>query len=116
MGDFNSNPMWDKQHKKFSHSMLNETLEKKFGLVSAYHTRNNSVIPGKEGADDSTFFMYGHRDKPFHIDYCYVPKSWTIECARIGSYDEWCNKEKVNKDKKSDHCPLIVDLLVTDTN
>jgi len=110
-GDFNSNPLWDKKHKKFNHSMLNEKLDREFNLVSAFHT-HNKVQPGLETGDESTFFMYGHKDKPFHIDYCYVPKSWTLECAKIGLYDNWCNKEKTSKDKKSDHCPLIVDLLI----
>jgi exodeoxyribonuclease III len=114
VGDFNSNPIWDKKHK-FNHSMLNKKLEKEFDLVSAYHT-HNKIHPGLETDNESTFFMYGHKDKPFHIDYCYVPKNWSIECAKIGSYDNWCNKEKINKERKSDHCPLIVDLLITDSD
>ena len=90
VGDFNSHPQWDKQHKKFNHSMLVEKLDKEFNLVSAYHTHNN-VQTGDQRREEPTFFMYGHKDKPFHIDYCYVPKSWMVECAKIGSYDNWCN-------------------------
>ena len=114
-GDFNSNPFWNSKHKKFNHTELNNTLENNFKLVSAYHAKHSSVLPGNEGVEHATFFMYGHQDKPYHIDYCYVPKDWTIDCARIGSYDDWCNKEKINKTKKSDHCPLIVDLIINDT-
>lgn len=115
-GDFNSNPRWDREYKKFNHSMLIEKLDKEFNLVSAYHKKNNTVQPGHEKEIESTFFMYGHQDKPFHIDYCFVPKSWTVECAKIGLYDNWCNKEKTGKEKKSDHCPLIVDLLIDDAS
>jgi exodeoxyribonuclease III len=113
-GDFNSNPQWDKMHKKFCHTLLNENLKKEFGLVSAYHAKNPSVLPGAEDPTHSTFFMYGHRDKPFHIDYCYVPENWEILDTEIGSYDEWCNKDTSSKDRKSDHCPLIVDLCIRD--
>jgi exonuclease III len=109
IGDFNSTPKGERENKKFNHNRLVERLGSEYNLVSAYHTKNNS-LHGRE--KDQTFFMHGHPDKPFHIDYCFVPKSWTIECAKIGSYDNWCNEEKIDKDKISDHCPLIVDLMM----
>lgn len=113
-GDFNSTPKVRGKNKKFNHHWLVETLERDFNLVSAYHTPT-TIQPGHESESESTFFLHGHRDKPFHIDYCFVPKSWTIKCTKIGSYDKWCNKEKQGEDKISDHCPLIVDLLIDDT-
>jgi len=103
-GDFNSNVKWDKQYKKFNHSKLISTLDAEFNLVSAYH-QHKKIIPGQN--EESTFFMYGHEDKPFHIDYCFVPKVWNIDNVTIGSWTDWC------KDGKSDHCPLIVDLQVS---
>jgi len=110
-GDFNSSPKVRVKNKDFDHPWLEGVLDQKLGLVSAYHT-HNQIQPGKETPDRSTFFMYGHRDRAFHLDYCFVPKNWTIDDAKIGSYDEWCNKEKIGTEQWSDHCPLIVDLLV----
>jgi exonuclease III len=106
-GDFNSNAIWDKINQKFSHSMAVNRLEQDFKIVSAYHKHHN-VRHGEE--KEKTFYMYYHEDKPFHIDYCFVPNSWNIETVTVGHFAEWC------KDKKSDHCPLIVDLQIPDSN
>jgi endonuclease/exonuclease/phosphatase family metal-dependent hydrolase len=48
--------------------------------------------------------MLKNRGRPYHIDYCFVPKSWTahIRSVDIGTYEAWI--------KYSDHCPLVVDL------
>ena len=50
----------------------------------------------------STFFMYRHKDKPYHIDYCFVSTDLLekIRAVDIGEYDVWT--------KYSDHVPLIV--------
>lgn len=112
-GDFNSTPKVKSNNKNFNHNTLVDILDQRFNLVSAYHV-HNKIQPGHESKDESTFFMNSNRNKPFHLDYCFVPKNWTIEDAKIGSYDDWCNEEKIGKYQKSDHCPLIVDLLIDD--
>jgi hypothetical protein len=42
--------------------------------------------------------------KPYHIDYCFIPEEWApdVQCVEIGSYAEW-------KDY-SDHRPLLVEV------
>ena len=102
-GDFNSNAMWDHLHKPFSHSRLVERLDQEFSLVSAYHNFHD-IKPGME--EENTFFMYYHEDKPYHIDYCFFPKTWSVNDVKIGTYAAWC------QEKKSDHCPLIVDVTI----
>ena len=39
-----------------------------------------------------------------HLDYCFIPKSWTEHLTKVevGTYDEWHSF--------SDHASLIVDL------
>jgi hypothetical protein len=47
--------------------------------------------------------MNGRQDRPLHIDYCFVPDTWTHRIAdvQVGTYDAW---------RDSDHRPLTVDL------
>jgi exodeoxyribonuclease-3 len=99
LGDFNSNTIWDSEHKKFSHTMTVEKLQNEFGLVSAYHNHHNE---GHGVERTPTFFEHRHKHEPYHIDYCFVPTSWQIKKVEIGAFDEWS--------KVSDHCPLIVDI------
>jgi exodeoxyribonuclease-3 len=46
--------------------------------------------------------MYRHKDKLYHIDYCFVSADLEerIQSVEIGDYDFWT--------KYSDHVPLIV--------
>jgi exonuclease III len=46
--------------------------------------------------------MYRHKNKPYHIDYCFVSADFAkkINDVRIGAYEEWA--------EYSDHTPLIV--------
>lgn len=98
IGDFNSNTIWDKIHRKSNHSNVVKRLEEK-GILSTYHLFHNQ-IQGKEA--HPTLFLYRHKDKPYHIDYCFASKSFTdnIENVEIGELDFWI--------KYSDHVPLIV--------
>jgi exodeoxyribonuclease III len=105
-GDFNSNPLLDRKNRKFGHRQLVTILDRDFGLVSAYHTFHDA-IPGVE--PENTFYQYYHEDKPFHLDYCFVPKRWEIAGVTVGTYDDWCREITAGKNR-SDHCPLIVDL------
>lgn len=101
LGDFNSNAVWDKEHPKhLNHSSLVERLAE-LGLVSAYH-HARGMAHGKE--EEGTFHLYRHKDKPYHIDYCFLPLSWAqqIEQVQLGAFETWA--------KHSDHLPLIVEL------
>jgi endonuclease/exonuclease/phosphatase family metal-dependent hydrolase len=47
----------------------------------------------------------GKRDGgSYHIDYCFVPESWTksISAVELGGFDDWVHL--------SDHVPLIVEV------
>ena len=97
-GDFNSNVIWDKLHRKSSHSMVVDKLVD-FNIFSAYHKFLNQV----QGMEiHPTFFMYRHKNKPYHIDYCFASADFIdkLENVEIGTHEEW----KVH----SDHNPVII--------
>ena len=101
LGDFNSNTIWDGIHKKFSHTMMVEKLRNEYGLVSAYH----DYLHEEDGAESiPTFFEHRNQQEPYHLDYCFIPKSWKIKKVEVGKFDEWS--------EISDHCPLIVDFSI----
>jgi len=99
-GDFNSNKIWDyKRPSHLNHSGLVQSLAA-LGLVSAYHQ-----FHGEDQGSESrpTLYMLKKQDRPYHVDYCFVPQSWTahIKSVDVGTYEAWVNY--------SDHCPLVVD-------
>ena len=101
LGDFNSNTFWDGNYpSNANHTALVERLHK-LGCVSAYHH-----FYGEEHGSESrpTYFQYNHRDKPYHLDYCFVPRAWAPRIRRIvvGTHDQWR--------RWSDHRPVVVDL------
>lgn len=101
LGDFNSSSIWDKKHPKhLNHSALVARLSA-YGLVSAYH-HDRATQHGKEL--ESTFHLYRHKNKPYHIDYCFLPLPWAnqIQQVELGAYDTWA--------RHSDHLPLTVEL------
>ena len=101
IGDLNSNAIWDREHPAESnHSALVRLLHLD-GLVSCYHhffaeTHGSETRP--------TYYFHWKRERPFHIDYCFVPASWASRIARVevGDYDSWSGH--------SDHRPLLVDI------
>lgn len=98
LGDFNSNKIWDRQHKEKNHSSVVKLLEDK-GIFSTYHLYYKQT----QGAEKHpTLYMYRHKDKPYHIDYCFVSADIAekIKSVEIGDYDFWT--------KYSDHVPVIV--------
>jgi exodeoxyribonuclease III len=97
-GDFNSNKIWDREHRMGSHSTVVKYLEEK-GIVSTYHSFHNQA----QGTEEHpTLYMYRHKDKPYHIDYCFVSADLAenLQDVEIGDYDFWCSY--------SDHVPVIV--------
>lgn len=99
-GDFNSNSVWDKEHKQWSHTRVVKALGKK-GITSAYHLHHGHPH-GEE--KHPTQFMYRHKNKPYHLDYCFLSKDFMDKMinAEIGDFKKWI--------KHSDHLPLIVTL------
>ena len=98
IGDFNSNTIWDKPRREGNHSTVVTELEKK-GIHSVYHRHYNQ----KQGEEQHpTLYLYRHKDKTYHIDYCFASEDiiGKLNTVEIGDYDSWC--------QHSDHVPLIV--------
>jgi exonuclease III len=99
IGDFNSNTIWDhKKHRLGNHSAVVKQLEDK-GIFSVYHFHHKQT----QGTEEHpTFYMYRHKYKPYHIDYCFVSSDMLakLKSVDIGDYDSWI--------KFSDHVPMIV--------
>ncbi len=103
IGDFNSNTIWDKPRREGNHSTVVRKLEEK-EIFSVYH-KHFKQTQGKE--KHHTLFMYRHRDKPYHIDYCFasIDMLQHLKSVEIGDYDFWL--------KYSDHVPLIIKFKTT---
>ncbi len=98
IGDFNSNAIWDKEHKNGNHSDVVSFLDD-FGISSLYHELKEEVH-GTES--EPTIYLLKQHTKPYHLDYCFISKTMlsnqtTIE---IGGIEEWL--------EYSDHMPLFV--------
>jgi hypothetical protein len=97
-GDFNSNVQWDANRPGRNHTEVVHLLEA-HGAISAYHAHHGE----KQGAETQpTSYLYRHQDKPFHIDYIFVPKGWKLGSVEIGLFQEW--------GQLSDHVPVVVDV------
>ena len=98
IGDFNSNTIWDRQKRIGNHSTVVQRLES-IGIFSVYH-KYFKQIQGKE--QHPTLYLYRHKDKPYHIDYCFASAGIVekLKSVEIGDYDFWT--------KYSDHVPVIV--------
>lgn len=99
-GDFNSNAIWDKEHRtkdsngiRKNQTELNLKLEKS-NLISAYHHLNNEE-QGKETQD--TFYLYRHLNRKFHIDFVYSGIGVVKEFKILDAY-KWITL--------SDHLPI----------
>lgn len=99
MGDFNSNTIWDAAFPGGSHSDLVEKLAQ-LQMSSVYHAQTQEA-QGEESI--STFYLYRHQDKGYHLDYTFVSHR-LLENAHLTIGDEriWL--------KRSDHLPLILDI------
>lgn len=97
-GDFNSNAIWDRKHRASNHSNVVRFLEDK-GIYSSYHLHHKKT-QGEE--KHPTLYMYSHRDKPYHVNNCFVSADMAdnIQSVEIGNFDFWI--------KYSDHVPVIV--------
>jgi exodeoxyribonuclease III len=99
-GDLNSNTIWDAERKVGNHSEVVKILAAR-GLMSGYH----EFFSEAQGAESrATIYLYRHADKPFHLDYIFIPRKWKrrLKTVDVGDYERWS--------KLSDHCPVIVDI------
>ena len=76
--------------------MVNELKNK--GLVSAYHY----VYKEKQGCEtEKTFYLYRHKDKGYHIDYCFIDKE-RLKKFEILNDARWL--------EISDHLPIVIEI------
>ena len=101
-GDFNNNVTFDAPGWASNHSNARDTLDG-YQLVSAYHAKTGENY----GAESKpTHYHHWDRHKPFHIDFIYMPHSWTQQdfSVEVGSFDDWSGA------RVSDHAPLTLDI------
>ena len=101
-GDFNSNVQWDKPGRQSNWAVTTEKLHA-VGLVSAYH--DLADVPFGAEPDPTLYWRDRTIDGPtYHIDFCFVPRTWTIDDVAVGSFAEWVGNGL------SDHVPITVDV------
>jgi endonuclease/exonuclease/phosphatase family metal-dependent hydrolase len=69
--------------------------------VSGYH----QFFEEPHGSETRpTFYLLWKESRPYHLDYCFIPRSWASRVVRVdvGSFEEWR--------KHSDHRPLLVEI------
>lgn len=99
IGDFNSNTIWDASHAEYSHSALVKKLEL-LQMRSVYHVQTQEP-QGRETV--STFYMYRHLDKGYHIDYAFISQCLLEKTTlTIPDSSKWL--------QRSDHLPLLLDI------
>jgi endonuclease/exonuclease/phosphatase family metal-dependent hydrolase len=99
IGDFNSNSIWDKKDRWWSHSGVVAELAE-LGLRSLYHEKRAET----QGAEsEPTFFLQRNINKPYHIDYSFI-SSELLACAELtlGRPTDWLSL--------SDHMPLTIEI------
>lgn len=106
IGDLNSNAIWDRSYPSVSNHSAMVQLLSDVGLVSTYHHFFREA-QGEETRP--TCYLLWKRDRPYHIDYCFVPTSWVtrMRYVEVGSFDAW--------KQHSDHRPLWVDFAPSET-
>jgi exodeoxyribonuclease-3 len=99
-GDLNSNKIWDAHRRVGNHSAVVKLLDER-GLVSAYHEHFDE----KQGEEcRPTIYFRHHEDKPYHIDYIFIPRDWAarLRTVEVGEFESWS--------RLSDHCPVIAEV------
>jgi exodeoxyribonuclease-3 len=79
--------IWDRKRREINHSNVVKRLEAK-GIDSSYHLFHQQ-IQGKE--IHPNLYMYRHKNKPYHLDYCFLSKDLATQLknVEVGDYDTW---------------------------
>jgi exodeoxyribonuclease-3 len=101
-GDFNASPIFDRKRVQWTYGAIEARLHA-LELASAYHTFH-AEAPGEETR--ATYYHMWRQDLAYHLDYCFVPRTWLprIERVDVGGFEEWKGR--------SDHRPVGVELSV----
>jgi exonuclease III len=100
VGDLNSNAIWDKPDRWWSHSGVISELSD-LGLQSVYH----QLMKEQQGLETTpTFYLQRNLNKPYHIDYAFASADILSSCELdVGKSIDWLHL--------SDHMPLVVTVL-----
>jgi hypothetical protein len=98
--DFNGSPAFGKPNARSKWWTQGFSQPHDSGLVSAYH-QFHAVAYGAEA--HATHHFLRRPERPFHIDFCFVPRVWAEEALHVHLEDgpEWRTL--------SDHFPLVVE-------
>lgn len=100
-GDLNSNACWDGQTQG-GHTRIVRRLGG-LGLQSAYHRHFREA---QGGESRPTHFHMRSIERPYHLDYAFVPTAW----ADVGYSVEVGSAERWLETKLSDHMPVVVEV------
>lgn len=92
-GDFNAS-------SRNAHHLTNVAMLSSRSIVSAYHAFHG--IEHTEPWEHATSYHLWNKDRPYHMDYVFVPIEWTLQAVEVGSFDDYAAM------KLSDHVPIIV--------
>jgi exonuclease III len=92
-GDFNASK--SKEH------LANVQGLRELGLTSAYHRFHGIEHSTKES--QATSYYRWRASRPFHMDFVFVPVSWSIEAVEVGTFDRYSRPGGM-----SDHVPVVV--------
>jgi exodeoxyribonuclease III len=94
-GDFNAS-------SRNAHHLANVNALSARGIVSAYHAIHQ--IEHTDQWEHPTSFHHRNQERPFHMDYVFVPMDWRLQDVRVGTFDEYVSA------RISDHLPVIVNV------